>query len=156
MKPSSRKIPKQNSIPKQAPAKDFGDVVAMIQEAKGRAYQAINTELISLYWRVGEYISQKIEAAEWGEGVVDQLAAFINRKFGNLKGFNRRNLFRMRQFYETYRGRKKVSALLTQLSWTHHMLILSGTKTQEEGEFYLRVSLREHWPSRELERQIKG
>ena len=64
----------------------------------------VNTALIDLYWRVGEYISRKVESSAWGEGVVDQLAEYINQEHPELKGFTRRNLFRMRQFFETYRN----------------------------------------------------
>ena len=118
--------------------------------------QAVNTELIDLYWQVGQYISRKLETAAWGEGVVDQLARFIARQHPEIKGFTRPNLFRMRQFYETYRRDKKVSALLRQLPWTHNLLIFMRCKRAEEREFYLRLALREKWGSRELERQLNG
>ena len=72
--------------------------------ARQRATQDVNTVLIDLYWKVGEIISHKIEAAEWGDGVVDRLAQFIARTEQGLRGFTRRNLFRMRQFYEAYRN----------------------------------------------------
>lgn len=134
----------------------FAEVLAMIQAARGRALAAVNTELIDLYWRVGEYISRKLETAAWGEGVVDSLAAYIAQRNPGLRGFTRRGLFRMRQFYETYRNEEKVSALLTQLPWTHHLLILSRCKRAEEREFYLRLAARERWSSRELDRQLQG
>ncbi len=109
-----------------------------------------------MYWRVGEYISRKLESAAWGEGVVEQLADHITKRRPELKGFNRPNLFRMRQFYETYRGDEKVSPLVRQLPWTHNLLILSRSKRPEEREFYLRMALRERWSKRELERQLNG
>ncbi len=80
----------------------FDEIITLIQQARQRALQAVNTELIDLYWRAGEYISRKLASAAWGEGVVDQLARFIAQYHPDLKGFTRRNLFRMRQFYETY------------------------------------------------------
>src|SRR6266702_440032 len=80
----------------------FAEVLRLIEAARQRAYQAVNAELIQLYWQVGEYISRKLESAAWGEGVVDQLAAYIAGEHPELKGFNRPNLFRMRQLYETY------------------------------------------------------
>jgi predicted nuclease of restriction endonuclease-like (RecB) superfamily len=133
----------------------FAEVAAMIEQAKQRAYQAVNTELINLYWQIGQFISRKIAAAEWGEGVVEKLADYIRRRDPNLRGFTRRNLFRMRQFYETYAADKKVSPLLTQLPWTHNLLIMSQAKRSEEREFYLRMAIQERWSKRELERQIK-
>lgn len=138
------------------PQSDFNEILGLIAAAKQRAVQAVNTTLIDLYWQVGEVISRKIAGAEWGDGVVDQLADHIAHSQPGLRGFTRPNLFRMRQFYEAYRGDEKVSALLRQLPWTHNLIILSQSKRPEEREFYLRLAIREQWSSRELERQFKG
>ena len=73
-----------------------------------------------------------------------------------MSGFSARNLWRMMQFYETYRDKPKLSALLTDLSWTHNLLILGKCKRDDEREFYLRLAHGQKWPSRELERQING
>lgn len=140
----------------QAEPEDFAQVLALIQAARGRAYQAVNTALIDLYWQIGEHISRKIAAAEWGDGVVDQLAAYIAKTQPGLRGFTRPNLFRMRQFYEAYQGDQKVSALLRLLPWTHNLIILSQAKRAEERDFYLRMASQEKWTSRELERQFKA
>lgn len=133
---------------------DFSEVVHLIAAARQHAYQAVNTTLIELYWQVGAYISNKIKAAEWGDGVVDALAQHLAITQPNLKGFTRPNLFRMRQFYETYQDDQIVSALLRQLPWTHNLTILSRSKCPEEREFYLRMTVQEKWSSRELERQF--
>jgi hypothetical protein len=69
--------------------------------------------------------------------------------------FTRRNLFRMRQFYEVYRGDEKVTPLVTQLPWTHNLIILTQAKRAEEREFYLRLAVQERWGKRELERQFR-
>src|ERR1035438_711020 len=145
-------------VPSRAPAHEssFREVVSLIQRARQRAFLAVNTELIDLYWRVGEYISRKLETAEWGDGVVDELARYLARQHPDLKGFTRASLFRMRQFYDIYRLDKKVAPLVRQLSWTHNLLILSRSKRPEEREFYLRLCLRERWGKRELERQLAG
>ena len=94
----------------------FAEVVNLIQSARQKAFQAVNTTLIELYWHIGEFVSRKIETAEWGDGVVEQLAAYIARTQPGLRGFTRPNLFRMRQFYDTYRNDEKVSPLVRQLS----------------------------------------
>src|SRR5262249_40611709 len=126
-----------------APESDFGEVVALIDSARRHAYQAVNAELICLYWRIGQYIFRKIESSEWGDGVVDELARYLARTQPGLRGFTRRNLFRMRQFYAAYQGDEKVSAVLTQLPWTHHLLILGECKSPEQREFYLRMAIQE-------------
>jgi predicted nuclease of restriction endonuclease-like (RecB) superfamily len=142
------------SKPVQKP--DFAEVVQLIEAARKQAYQAVNTTLIELYWQVGAYISSKLQAAEWGDGVVDQLARHLALTQPNLQGFTRRNLFRMRQFYETYHQDEKVSSLVRQLSWTHNLIILSQSKRPEEREFYLKMSIQEKWSKRELERQLNA
>jgi predicted nuclease of restriction endonuclease-like (RecB) superfamily len=134
----------------------FAEVVAMIQDARGRALAAANTALVDLYWRLGEYIARKIESAAWGQGVVEALAAYIAHRHPSLNGFTRANLFRMRQFYDTYRGDEKVAPLVRQLPWSHNLLIMSRCKRPEEREFYLQMAQRDRWPRRELERQLAG
>jgi predicted nuclease of restriction endonuclease-like (RecB) superfamily len=134
---------------------DFSEITQLIVTARQRAVQAVNTALIDLYWHVGQTISCKIEAAEWGDGVVVRLAEHLAQTQPGLRGFTRRNLFRMRQFYEAYREDEKVTPLVTQLPWTHHLIILNQSKRPEEREFYLRLAIREKWSKRELERQFK-
>src|ERR1035437_2803639 len=80
----------------------FNEVLSLIQAAKQRAYRAVNSELVTLYWQVGEYISGKLKSAEWGDGVVDELASFLGRTQPGLRGFTRASLFRMRQFFDAY------------------------------------------------------
>jgi predicted nuclease of restriction endonuclease-like (RecB) superfamily len=136
-------------------SKGFDEVLALIEAARRRAYQSINTELVGLYWQLGEYISKKIATAEWGDGVVDALAAAITRQYPGMRGYTRRNLFRMRQFYEAYRAQKKVSPLVTQLPWTHHLIILGQAKHVEERTFYMLAAIKGRWTKRELERQLR-
>ena len=135
---------------------DFSEIAQLIAAAKQRALQAVNTTLIELYWQIGQRISRKVAAAEWGDGVVDQLARYLAQTQPGLRGFTRRNLFRMRQFYEAYPNAEIVPALLTQLPWTHHLIILGQSKRPEEREFYLRLAAQEQWSSRQLERQFKA
>ena len=135
---------------------DFGEIAALIASARQRAVQAVNTALIDLYWQIGERISRKIAASEWGDGVVTQLAQYLARAQPGLRGFTRANLFRMRQFYEAYHDDKLVSPLVRQLPWTHHLIILNQSKHPEEREFYMRLAVQEQWSKRQLERQFKA
>lgn len=134
---------------------DFAEITQLITAARARALQVVNTTLIDLYWQVGQIISQKLANAQWGDGVVAQLAAHLAQTQPTLRGFTRPNLFRMRQFYEAYQGNPKVSPLARQLPWTQNLIILSQSKLPEEREFYLRVASGENWSKRELERQFK-
>ena len=163
----------------------FQEIVRLIKTAQANTFSAINTELINLYWKVGSYISKQLANANWGDKTVDELAAFIQKEYPEVKGFNRRGLYRMKQFYETYSSMSFVSSPMTQsqntdnqsskivslamtqlatddirgsilvkVSWTHHLVLISRTKTDEEREFYLRLCIKERYTVKELDRQI--
>jgi len=143
-----------NQVDTELTETSFAEIVGLIEQARQRAYQAVNSELVGLYWRIGEYISVKLASAVWGEGVVNRLAQHLARTMPGQRGFTRRNLFRMRQLFEAYSAAdKKVTALLAQLPWTHNLIILTQSKRPAEREFYLRMAVQEKWTSRELERQ---
>ena len=132
----------------------FNDVLNLIESAKQRAYRAANTELIDLYWAIGQYVSHKINTEGWGKNIVQLLANYIQLHQPSLRGFSAQNIWRMRQFFEVYQHDIKLSALLRELPWTHNLTILSRSKRPEEREFYLKMAIQERWSSRELERQF--
>ncbi|MCB9232089.1 MAG: DUF1016 domain-containing protein [Bacteroidia bacterium] len=136
--------------------KQFSEIYSLIVSARERAFHAVNTELIGLYWKIGEYISKRVDSSEWGKGIVENLAGYLNRQEPDLKGFSSRNLWRMKQFFETYNGYPNLSPLVTQLSWTNNLILLSRPKTPEEREFYLKLAIKENYSKRELERQINA
>lgn len=152
----AKKTPAQSSGLTAPSSADFDEVLRLIDAARGRAVAAVNKELIDLYWSIGEYISRKIAADGWGKGTVETLAEYIRRRQPNARGFSVQNLWRMRQFYETYCDQAKLSPLLRELTWTHNLFILGKCKRDEEREFYLRLAAGQKWTSRELERQING
>lgn len=132
----------------------FGEVVGLIRAARQRAVHAVNTELIDLYWRIGKYVHERIEADGWAMGTVEHLAAHIARIEPGLRGFSAPNLWRMRQFYEAYPVPEKLSTPLRDLPWSAHLHLLSRTKRLEEREFYLRMAVQQRWSVREVSRQI--
>ena len=76
----------------------FEKIVNIIESAKERAYRKVNEELILMYRDVGEYISKQSEKTEYGDAFVQKLADFFAENYPDLKGFNRRGLYRMKQF----------------------------------------------------------
>ncbi len=80
----------------------FGEITELIRSAKQRAYSAVNTELVNLYWQVGEIINRRVSEEDWGKGTIDSLSRFIRRTQPGIRGFSASNLWRMRQFYEMY------------------------------------------------------
>jgi len=181
---------------------DFENIARLITESRQRAFTKVNVELILLYYRVGAIVSGKVDEGSWGDKTVEELAGYIQNKIAGINGFNRRGLYRMKQFYETYApasdclnvwkehkikagagelpGRESggkdentivstvmtqlgatndmfrefVSTALTQITWSHHLMILSKTKSPEEKLFYILTAIREKLSVRELERQL--
>jgi predicted nuclease of restriction endonuclease-like (RecB) superfamily len=134
----------------------FTDILVIIKQARENALRLVNTELISLYWNIGAYISLKLENAEWGESVVAELANHIQHAEPGLKGFSDKNIWRMRQFYQTYKDHPKLSPLVREISWTHNLLIFSRCSAIEEMEFYIHLTRKEKYSKRELDRQISS
>lgn len=133
----------------------FEDVVTLIQRTRSEVIRVANTALIDLYWQIGGYISQRIAAAEWGDGVIPQLADYISKNHPEIRGFSDKNLWRMKQFYETYRDAdEKLSTLLREISWSNNLAIMSRTKSESERLFYIEKCISERLSFRELNRQI--
>lgn len=132
----------------------FDEIVQIIEKSKEIAYKKVNEELILMYQKIGKYISENSNNAKYGSNYVNKLAEFFENNYPTLKGFNRRGLYRMKQFYELYKDDEKVSPLVTQLSWTNNLKIMSSTKSKEEREFYIKLAIKERYSKRELERQI--
>lgn len=133
---------------------DFSHIFQLIKEAKETTWRQVNTSLISLYWNIGAYISNKANTDGWGQSTVEDLSQFILSQDKATQGFSARNLWRMKQFYEAYKDNKKLSTLLTEISWSNHLHILSKTKTIQEKEYYLGLCLKHPYSARDLARII--
>lgn len=129
-------------------------LIHIIEESRQNALKKVNEELIKMYWKVGEFLSRGMENASYGDAYIDEISREIQETFPGIKGFNRRGLYRMKKFYETYKDNDIVTPLVTQISWTNHLLIMSGCKTDEEREFYIRLCIKENYSKRQLERQL--
>jgi predicted nuclease of restriction endonuclease-like (RecB) superfamily len=133
---------------------DFAEVLSHIQQTRQHIFAQANTALMALYWQVGGIISQRVAQAGWGKGIVTELAQYIAQADPSIKGFSDKNLWRMKQFYETYQGNEELAPLVRELPWTHNVIIFSRCKSPEERAFYLRQTMAEKLGKRELERQI--
>ncbi|MEO5777908.1 MAG: PDDEXK nuclease domain-containing protein, partial [Flavobacterium sp.] len=132
----------------------FDEITTLIKTARSKAFYEVNRTVIELYWEIGKYISKKAEDDGWGKNIVEELAKHLENQVADTAGFSPRNLWRMKQFYETYKDIQILSPLVTEISWSNNLLIISGTKSLEEKEFYLRLAIRERYSKRELERQL--
>jgi Uncharacterized conserved protein len=133
---------------------DFNKILSIIERARENAFRAVNRELIAMYWDIGKYVSERVSEGGWGKSVVKDFADFVQNQYVGIQGFSAQNIWRMKQFYETYKNNGKLSALLREISWTNNLIIMSRAKTDEMREFYLMLSVKNNYSSRELERQI--
>ena len=110
----------------------FLEITQLIKYSRTNAIKSVNAELINLYWNIGAYVSMQLNAATWGEKTVQQLADFIQANYPELKGFNRRGLYRMKQFYETYSSAEYVvpSVFQLQVSEIQKSDIVSSARSQ--------------------------
>ena len=124
---------------------DFQHIITLIQDAKARAYAKVNSELVILYFNVGNIVSEKISRGIWGDKTIEELADFIHSQMPQLSGFNRRGLYRMKQFYEVHAINSDVFKLWEELIYNNNKnidnqssIIVSPTVTQlEKHQFYM-------------------
>ena len=133
---------------------DFNNIIEIIERAKTRAIKAVNAEMIEMYWQIGKFVSEKAASDGWGKGVVRDFSCFLKQTYPSASGFSSQNIWRMKQFYETYSQNEKLSPLVREITWSNNLLIMSGCKTEESKEFYMKLCIANGYGKRELERQI--
>lgn len=110
----------------------FSEIIALIKQARANSFKAVNTELINLYWQVGQYISVQVANASWGDKTVEELALYIQQEHPELKGFNRRGLYRMKQFYDTYASTQILNSILLTNSKSESPVIVPSLRTHTD------------------------
>ncbi len=98
----------------------------LIRSVQKKAVQAVNREMIYLYWHIGYEIETHIlhaERAEYGKEVVKNLSNKLSMEFG--KGFSKVNLTYFIRFYQTFQDFSIVQTLSEQLSWSHFVLFIA-------------------------------
>ena len=95
---------------------NFNEIISIIEKAKSKIYKAVNNGLIDIYWEVGEYISRKVAENGWGEGTIQEFSRYLQLHYPDMKGFSPQNIWRMRQFYETYQDKPKLAPLVREIA----------------------------------------
>ena len=119
-----------------------------------QALRAVNSELLALYWWLGENISQRQAVLGWGKAVVENLARDLQTEFPGRNGFSAQNLWLMRQLFNEYQGKPKLQPLVGEISWAKNLLIMARCKDDLEREFYLRATARFGWTKDVLQHQL--
>ncbi|MBX2966107.1 MAG: DUF1016 family protein [Cyclobacteriaceae bacterium] len=133
----------------------IAEIKLILEQARQKAYQAVNTAMVEAYWLIGKRIVEEEqngkEKAEYGEAVLKNLSVALTSEFG--KGFSYANLRNFRQFFLTYPDKENCYALRSKLTWTHHRLIMR-VENPEARNYYLQETEEQNWSSRVLERNI--
>lgn len=126
-----------------------------IQSSRNKVALSVNSQLIELYWFLGKELSDKLDAAKWGSGVINDIATDLKHSFPEMKGFSKRNLYAIKQWYSFYRQEFEfVPQAVAQLPWGHNRLIVSKTKSIKHALFYSNQCLENAWTRDVLEAQI--
>lgn len=134
----------------------LAEVRERVRSAQLEALRAVNKALVGLYWDIGALIVVRQEQAGWGKAVVERLAADLREAFPGIGGFSASNLWRMKAFYETYRGLEKLAPLVREIGWSHNLVIMERCKDALDREFYLRMTRKMGWSKNVLIHQIEN
>ena len=134
----------------------LSDIKQRIRSAQYEALKAVNKELISLYWDIGQMIVERQKGESWGKSIVEQLAKDLHAEFPGISGFSAQNLWRMKQFYQSYTQNTKLSPMVREIGWTHNIIILMNCKDDLEREFYIRMTRKFGWSKNVLIHQIEN
>ncbi len=141
-------------------SKDYGSLLGEIKErvrsAQYAALKAVNTELVGLYWDIGRMIVERQQGETWGKAIVQKLAEDLQKEFPSVSGFSASNLWRMRNFYATYKGIEKLVPLVREIGWSHNIVIMERCSDPLQQEFYLRMTRKFGWSKNVLIHQIEN
>ncbi len=139
------------------------DYVSLLAEVKERvraaryaALNAVNKELVGLYWDIGRTIVERQRAQAWGKSVVEQLAKDLQAEFPGVPGYSAQNLWYMRQFFLEYHEDPKLQLLVGEISWSKNLVIMGRCKEPLEREFYIRMTRKFGWTKNVLMHQIEN
>ena len=111
---------------------EFETVCSIIATHRKRVIRIVNNESMSMVWEVGGYVSHKLKASAWGDGVVRQLSDYIRTKYPAARGWSYRTLYKMVQLYDTYTT-ASFSALIEKTDMTKYGDIVPFETAQING-----------------------
>ena len=128
-----------------------------VQSARQKIAFSINSQLLELYWEIGKDVDSKLKSSNWGTNIIDKISSELTSEFPDIKGFSRRNIYAIRQWYLFYSQKYEfVPQDVAQIPWGHNRLIISKIKDIQIAEFYIEQCLKNVWDRDTLEIQIKS
>jgi len=160
------------------------DIKSKIQSSQIKASIKVNVELLKLYWDIAEMIVEKQKSSSWGDGFIDSISKDLKREFPSMKGFSKRNIELMRQWYTFWlsgsvitkqlvsqmkneKGQQVVEQLedikspqvvdeIFQIPWGHNIVIITKIKNVEIAKFYIEKTIENSWSRAVLLHQIES
>ena len=130
---------------------------AKICSARNKLAFSINSQVIELYWEIGRDIAEKQQNSGWGSNFVEKIAEELKQDFPEIKGFSRRNIYAILQWYKFYSEKYQfVPQAVAQIPWGHNRLIITKVKNIDEAEFYCQAVVQNAWDRDTLEVQIEN
>lgn len=131
-------------------------IIGLIQKKQFQTLKLINTETINLYWDIGKEIYSQQSEKGWGKSIVQVLSEELQKEFPGAKGYSAANLWRMRNFYLTYRDSEKLAPLVREISWSNNIVIMEKCKDDLQREFYIQMTKMYGWTKRILTNFIEN
>lgn len=133
------------------------DIKNRVQSAQIKAAVSVNQELLRLYWDMGAMIVEKQKQTTWGDGFLKQMSQDLQDDFPDMKGFSKRNLEFMRQWFQYWHTEPEFTQqLVAQIPWGHNLVILNKIQDHEEALFYVQKTIENNWSRAVLTHQIEG
>lgn len=132
------------------------DIKTQIKLSQQKAFNAVNQEMISLYFNIGKMIDTWQKELGWGAKVIDKLSLDILNEFPTMSGFSTRNLKLMVQFYKEYSNDEFVQPIVAQIPWTHNIILIQKIKDKNIRFWYMEQTLQNGWSKDILSLMIKS
>lgn len=160
------------------------DIEQLIEISKLRTAINVNTDTLTLYWKIGNSILHKQKEEGWGKKVIEQLSKDLTKRFPYDRGYSERNLRDMKRFAREYPDfpilqvplaklrdntiwqvspaellkddAEIVQVSLAQITWYHHISLLSKVKDISERSFYIMETARNGWSRDVMLMQIEN
>lgn len=131
------------------------EIKQILAQARQKSYQAVNSAMVEAYWLIGKRIVEEEqngkERADYGKEIIKNISEEMTREFG--KGFSKRTIWEIRQFYTTFPDFSIVRTLSAQLSWSHFQRI-AKVQNEQARIYYLKEAAANNWSVRTLDRNI--
>lgn len=134
----------------------LGELKQRIHAAQQRAAQAVNHELVLLYWQIGRDIQQRFAEQNWGSKIIDRLAQDLRKAFPDMQGFSPRNLRYMRSFAQAWPDPEILQQVAAKLPWAHQLVLLDKLPGPQTRQWYAAKAIEHGWSRNVLAMQIES